>query len=73
MGCIGIISGLGFRVCRGTILRVPVIRTIIFWSLSLGPLILGNYDVCCRATRRHSCPSVPGSCTVPLLDHKIPY
>ena len=73
MGRIRIISGLGFRVCRGTFLRVPVIRTIIFWCLYLGPLILGNLRCLLQAKRRHSCPSVPGSCMVPLLDPKIPY
>ena len=35
----------GFPKIRGTLLGVPVIRTIIFWGLYWGPLILGNYHV----------------------------
>ena len=34
-----------FRKIRGTILEVPIIRTIIFWGLYWGPLILGNYHL----------------------------
>ena len=30
---------------RGTILVVPIIRTIVFWGLYWGPLILGNYHL----------------------------
>ena len=30
---------------RGTIWGVPTIRTIIFWGLYWGPLILGNYQI----------------------------
>ena len=33
----------GFPKIRGTILGVPIIRTIIFWGLYWGPIILGNY------------------------------
>ena len=29
----------------GTILGVPRIRTIVFWGLYWGPLILGNYQI----------------------------
>ena len=29
----------------GTILGVPIIRTIVYWGLSWGPLILGNYQI----------------------------
>ena len=35
--------GLGFPKIKGTILGVPIIRTIVFWSLCRGPLILGKY------------------------------
>ena len=35
----------GFPKIRGTILGVPIIRTIIFWGLYWGPLILGNYHM----------------------------
>ena len=39
------ISGLGFPIIRGTILGVPIRRTIAFWGLYWGPLILGNYHI----------------------------
>ena len=32
-----------FPKIRGTLLGVPIIRTIVFWGLYWGPLILGNY------------------------------
>ena len=35
----------GFPKIKGTILRVPVIWTIVFWGLFWGPLILGNYHL----------------------------
>ena len=35
----------GFPKIRGTFLGVPIIRTIVFWDLYWGPLILGNYHV----------------------------
>ena len=35
----------GFPKIRGTISGVPIIRTIVFWGLYWGPLILGNYHV----------------------------
>ena len=31
-----------FPKSRGTFLGVPIIRTIVFWGLYWGPLILGN-------------------------------
>ena len=31
----------GFPKTRGTLLGVPIIRTIVYW----GPLILGNYQI----------------------------
>ena len=31
-----------FPKIRGTILGVPIIRTIVFWGLYWGPHILGN-------------------------------
>ena len=34
-----------FPKIRGTILGVPIIRTIVFWGLYWGPLILGNYHI----------------------------
>ena len=43
---------VAFGVSRhSTILRVPMIRTIVFWGLHYGPPILGNYHMlsdCCR-------------------------
>ena len=35
----------GFPNIRGTILGVPIIRTIVFGGLYWGPPILGNYPV----------------------------
>ena len=35
----------GFPKIRGTILGVPIIKTIVFWVLYWGPLILGNYQI----------------------------
>ena len=35
----------GFPKIRGTILGVPIVRTIVFWGLHWGPLILGNYHI----------------------------
>ena len=34
-----------FPKIRGTVLGVPVIRTIVFWDLYWGPPILGNYHM----------------------------
>ena len=34
-----------FPKVRGTILGVPVIRTIVFWGLDWGRFILGNYQI----------------------------
>ena len=34
-----------FPKIRGTILGVPVIRTILFLGLYWGPLIMGNYQI----------------------------
>ena len=30
---------------RGTILRVPVVRSLIYWGLYWGPIIQGNYHM----------------------------
>ena len=39
----------GFPKIRGTILGVPIIRTITYLGVHIGvPLILGNYPVSCR-------------------------
>ena len=38
----------GFPKIRGTILGVPIIRTVVYWGLYWGPLILGNYQVVCQ-------------------------
>ena len=35
----------GFPKIKGTFLGVPIIRTIVFLGLYLGPLILGNYHM----------------------------
>ena len=34
-----------FPKITGTLLGVPIIRTIVFWSLYWGLLILGNYHM----------------------------
>ena len=40
---------------RGTLLGVPIIRTIVFWGLYWGPLILGNYHLgLCALTHLHA-------------------
>ena len=36
---------VSLNYCRGTFLGVPIIRTIVYWGLYWGPLILGNYMV----------------------------
>ena len=36
---------MGVSQNLGTILGAPIIRTIIFWGLYWGPLILGNYKI----------------------------
>ena len=33
---------VGFPIIRGTILGVPLLRTVVFWGLSWGPAILGD-------------------------------
>ena len=35
----------GFPKIWATILGVPIIRTIVYWGLSWGPPILGNYQI----------------------------
>ena len=35
----------GFPKIRCTFLGVPIIRTIVFWGLYWGPLILGTYHL----------------------------
>ena len=35
----------GVPKIRGTILGVPIIRTLVFWGLHWGPPILGNYHI----------------------------
>ena len=42
-GFIGIIWG--FPKIRGTFLGVPMMRTIVYWGLYWGSLILGNYPI----------------------------
>ena len=50
----------GFPKIRGTVLGVSTARTIAYWGLYWGPLILGNYHVssvasasCSRRTLPH--------------------
>ena len=39
------LQGLGFPKIGGTILGVPIIRTIVFLGLYWSPFILGNYHI----------------------------
>ena len=34
-----------FPKIRGTLLGVPIIRTLVFWGLYWGPLLLGDYQI----------------------------
>ena len=36
---------MGVPKIRGTLVGVPIIRTIVFWGLCWGPPILGNYHI----------------------------
>ena len=36
---------MGFPKIRGTILGVPIVRTIVYWGSILGSPILGNYHM----------------------------
>ena len=38
-------SKWGFPRIRGTFLKVPIIRIIVYWGLYWGPPILGNYQI----------------------------
>ena len=45
----------------GTFLGVPIIRTIVFWGLYWGPLILGNYHMeTAQITSSYSAPMREG-------------
>ena len=44
----------GFPKIRGTFLGVPIIRTIVFWGLYWGPLILGNYHIISISTPKRT-------------------
>ena len=44
----------GFPKIGGTFLGVPIIRTIVFWGLYLGPSILGNYHLAGGGKGRNS-------------------
>ena len=39
------VQGVRFPKIRGTFLGVPIIRTIVFWCLYLGPPVLGNNHI----------------------------
>ena len=52
---------LGFPEIRGTLLGVPIIRTLIFWGLYCGPLILGkDLFLAYRDYVDHRCPTFFG-------------
>ena len=44
-----------FPKIRGTFLGVPIIRTLVFWGLYWGPLILGNYHFFQKTTAARGC------------------
>ena len=44
----------GFPKIRGTFLGFPITRTIVFWGLYWGPLILGNYHILSHHCRQLS-------------------
>ena len=35
----------GFPKIRGTFLRIPIIRTTVYWGLYLGTLVSGNHQI----------------------------
>ena len=35
----------GFPKIKGTLLGVPIIRTVVYWDLYWGTLILGNHQI----------------------------
>ena len=41
-----------FPKIKGTLLGVPIIRTIVYWGLYWGTLILGNYHVSSHAVSK---------------------
>ena len=49
----------GFPKIRGTILGVPMTRTIVFLGLYWGPLILGNYNILGPQSREMGSPLNP--------------
>ena len=71
-GCEGILKPIwGFPKIRGTFLGAPLIRTLVYWALYWGTLILGNYHIHIMAASIHKGPLawIPTSCTViPILD-----
>ena len=54
---------MGVSYIKGTILGLPIIRTIVFWGLYWGPPILGNYHMFRPKgrCRHHICNSESGS------------
>ena len=58
--CIVAAAIWGFPKIRGTILGVPIMRTIVFGGSILGPLVLGNYHlISLHAATSHRGPSPP--------------
>ena len=55
----------GFLEIRGTLLRVPIVRIIIFWGLYGTPQFLGNYPFLARPFWQlspHFVTELPGMC-----------
>ena len=53
----------GFPKIRSTFLGVPIIRTIIFWGIYWGPLILGNYHEA-SSSKRHDAQATHGALSI---------
>ena len=62
----------GFPKIKGTFLGVPIIRTIVYWGLYWGPLILGSYQVeaVVKAASVHRSPSPPSFFSFAVLPLK---
>ena len=66
---------MGFPKMRGTLLGVPIIRTIVFWDLYWGPRILGNCPLWTGLKIHSFFPCLPEkSCWVaPCDDKRLPF
>ena len=57
-----------FPTIGGTILEIPLVRTIVFWGLNWVPPILGNYHICSDSSDISRYIAVyPGISLIPLV------